>query len=191
MTPAPGSPGSKPPHRNKERDPIEAGVRVIIKRSMLSVGMTTQMFHKWTHDQMVQWAANHPKAIAQRVRQWYIDAVAERDPTSDESAIHTYERRIKQADTLLKALGIQTSYAGLYPTFVLPGQVFYTFDELYNALRMACATHVVKHDGVERFRSTDAECFAWLLNHQPCSVHHATTHEGWSIEPLCQDPPKT
>lgn len=47
------------------------------------------------------------------------------------------------------------------------------------------ARYAVYRDGSQRSPSglTHNEAFVWLLRHQGQSVDHATTHEGWSIEP--------
>lgn len=47
--------------------------------------------------------------------------------------------------------------------------------------------HVVKLDGVEKFRGTGNECFQWLQKQVGYSVDHATKYEGWSIEPLSKE----
>lgn len=46
------------------------------------------------------------------------------------------------------------------------------------------STWAVKRDGrVVSLHESDSEAFGQLHRLQPNSVHHATTHEGWSIEP--------
>ena len=46
-------------------------------------------------------------------------------------------------------------------------------------------THEVRHDGITLAVFTGPrshnEAFAWLLRHQPHSVHYATSFEGYSI----------
>lgn len=39
----------------------------------------------------------------------------------------------------------------------------------------------VWHNDVKLFSGTHNQCFSYILDHQPASVHHATTYEGWNI----------
>jgi hypothetical protein len=42
--------------------------------------------------------------------------------------------------------------------------------------------YIVKENGEERYVGNEDSCWLYILNHQGQSVHHAITHEGWSIE---------
>ena len=39
-------------------------------------------------------------------------------------------------------------------------------------------------DGTEIHRGSESECFGFILNNTPSSVHYATRYEGYSIEPI-------
>jgi len=42
--------------------------------------------------------------------------------------------------------------------------------------------HIVKKDGVLKFSGTEADCYKYLHDAQPMSIHHACKYEGWSLE---------
>lgn len=48
---------------------------------------------------------------------------------------------------------------------------------------MDASSHKVTRDGKTLSTGTANECFIWILEHQGQSVHHATTFEGYAIEP--------
>ena len=43
-------------------------------------------------------------------------------------------------------------------------------------------TQSVFRDKEKLFTGTPNECFAYILDNQGQSFHHATTHEGWSVK---------
>lgn len=48
---------------------------------------------------------------------------------------------------------------------------------------MQTLTHKATKDGATQFMGNPDECWQYILKHQPHSVDHATTHEGWNIAP--------
>jgi hypothetical protein len=47
----------------------------------------------------------------------------------------------------------------------------------------------VLHDGIERFRGSEAACYRHVLFGQGQSVDHATKYGGWTFEPVPDEEP--
>jgi len=167
------------------KNTIEAGHRTIIKRAMRAAGVMAENDEQT--ERLNSWARNNPRAVAKSLSRWF-DAAARawtrwnnQESSADESG-----RYRNQAESVIAAMTggeVVVDYPGLYPAFVWKNRHYYG-DDLERLLSDACATHRVTRDGAELYRGTEADCFGWLQRHQPASVHHATTHEGYAIERL-------